>query len=322
MKAIVQQAYGSTEMLSYADAPMPVVGPDGVLIRVRAAGVDPGVWHMMTGLPLAGRLVLGLRKPKVAIRGWDVAGIVEGVGAQVTRFRRGDAVFGTTDGSFAEFACAPERKLQLKPPNLSFEEAAALPVSGTTALTGLRDAGGIRAGQRVLIIGAGGGVGHLAVQLAKHFGAEVTGVCSAAKAEFVSALGADHIIDYTGEKLSGSYDLILDMAGGRSLTELRALLTPAGTLVLGGGEGGGRILGSTERSIRALFVTPFVRQRLRGLLSLPKPESLSVLAELATAGAVLPKIDRTFALPDAAAAVDYLVTAHPRGKIALTLGSD
>lgn len=319
MKAIAQDAYGSTDMLSYSDVPLPEVGADGVLIKVRAAGLDPGVWHLMTGLPLVGRLALGLRKPRERVRGWDVAGVVEAVGERVTRFKPGDQVFGIAPGSFAEYVCTTPEKLKHKPENLSFEQAAALPISGMTALTGLRDVGGIEAGQNVLIIGAGGGVGHLAVQLAKHFGAHVTGVCSAAKAEFVAGLGAERVIDYRSEKLSGQYDLILDMAGNRPLAELRALLTSSGTLVLGGGENGGRWMGGTDRSLRAQLLSPFVRQRLRGLLALPKPESLSAIAELATAGAVVPRIDRAFALPEAATAIDYLVTAHPRGKVVITV---
>ncbi|MFE3258634.1 NAD(P)-dependent alcohol dehydrogenase [Nocardia sp. NPDC059091] len=314
MKAIAQDAYGTVDMLSYTDIPTPDTGQDGVLVRVRAAGVDPSVWHFMTGEPRIARLALGLRAPRERVRGWDVAGIVEAVGPQVTEFRTGDEVFGTVPGSFAEFACAPAMKLQRKPVNLSFEQAAALPISGMTALTGLRDAGRIEAGQRVLIIGAAGGVGHLAVQLAKHYGTEVTGVCSGASTAFVTDLGADHVIDYTTETLTGHYDLILDMAGNRPLPLLRSLLTATGTLVLGGGEGGGRWFGGLGRSLRAQLLSPFTRHRLRSLLTLPKPETLCTLAELATAGALTPRIDRTFALPEATAAITHLAAGHSTGK--------
>ncbi|MEC3918545.1 NAD(P)-dependent alcohol dehydrogenase [Nocardia sp. CDC160] len=320
MKAIAQEVYGGTDVLSYTDIPMPEVGQDGVLIRVRAAGVDPSVWHFMTGEPLVARLALGLRRPRERVRGWDVSGIVEEVGPRVREFRPGDEVFGTVPGSFAEFACAPALKLAHKPERLSFEQAAALPISGMTALNGLRDSGHIEAGQHVLIIGAAGGVGHLAVQLAKHYGAEVTGVCSGDSAEFVRDLGADRTIDYTTEKLTGRYDLILDMAGNRPLPLLRSLLTDSGTLVLGGGEGGGRFFGGLGRSVRAQLLSPFTRQRLRSLLSLPKPETLRTLAELATAGALTPRITRTYTLPEAAVAIENLGSGHACGKSVLVVG--
>ncbi|WP_067822270.1 NAD(P)-dependent alcohol dehydrogenase [Nocardia inohanensis] len=319
MKAITQSAYGTTDALSYAEVPTPVPGKGEVLVRVQAAGVDPSVWHIMTGLPLVARPALGLRAPRIKIRGWDVAGVVESVGPGVTRFQPGDEVFGTVPGSFAEFACGAEKNLHVKPKNIDFATAAAIPTSGMTAVAGLRDSGQIRAGQRVLIIGAGGGVGHLAVQLAKHYGTEVTGVCSTGKVDFVKWLGADHVIDYTRETLTGPYDLILDMAGNRTLPDLRRLLTPSGTLVLGGGENGGRWMAGTDRSLRAVLLNPFVRHRLRALLSLADPEILTALAELAAAGTVLPRLDRTFALPDAAAAIDYLAESHPAGKVVLTV---
>ncbi|MBL1074025.1 NAD(P)-dependent alcohol dehydrogenase [Nocardia sp. 2] len=319
MKAIAQQRYGSTDTLEYTDVPVPEPGADGVLIRVRTAGMDPSVWHLMTGTPLLARLALGLRAPRLPIRGWDVAGVVERVGPRVTRLRPGDEVFGTVPGSFAEFACAPEKQLVVKPAELSWEQAAALPTSGMTALDGLRRVGRIQAGQQVLILGAGGGVGHLAVQLATHFGAHVTGVCSTSKADFVRGLGAERVIDYTRESLTGTYDLILDMAGARPIAETRRLLTATGTLVLGGGEDDGRWFGPSARSLHALYLNPFTRQRLVGLLSLAKPETLRALADLVTTGAVLPHIDRTFALSEVAAAVDHLVTAHPKGKIVLAV---
>ncbi|MFF2549818.1 NAD(P)-dependent alcohol dehydrogenase [Nocardia sp. NPDC058058] len=319
MKAITQYAYGTVDMLAYEDVPSPKPGPDEVMIRVHAAGVDPGVWHIMTGRPLIARAALGLRRPRETIRGWDVSGVVEAVGADVIRFKRGDAVFGTTGGSFAEYACAAESKFQPKPENLDFVAAAALPTSGMTALTGLREVGRVESGWNVLIIGASGGVGHLAVQLACHLGARVTGVCGGDSAEFVTSLGATRVIDYRRETLTGTYDFILDMAGNRPIPELRALLTPTGTLVIGGGEGDGRWFGGTGRTARAQLISPFVRHRLAGLLSLPKPETLREVAELAASGAWAPRIDRTFALSDAPAAIDYLVSGHPRGKIALVV---
>ncbi|MEU0545918.1 NAD(P)-dependent alcohol dehydrogenase [Nocardia sp. NPDC005978] len=319
MKAIIQCEYGTTAALSYADIPEPVAGPGQVLVRVRAAGLDPSVWHLMTGLPLIGRLALGVRRPRVPVRGWDLAGVVAAVGPGVTEFAPGDEVYGGADGAFAEFACTAAEKLLRKPANLSVEQAAALPISGMTALRGLRSVGRIAAGQRVLIIGAGGGVGHLAVQLAVHDGAHVTGVCSAAKRDFVAALGTERVIDYTSEKLTGVYDLVLDMAGNRPLSQLRELLTPTGTVVLGGGENGGRWFGGTERSMGAMLLSPLVKQRLCGLLSLPNPADLAAVGELAAAGAMVPRIDRTFALADAAAAIDYLTGSHPAGKVVLTV---
>jgi NADPH:quinone reductase-like Zn-dependent oxidoreductase len=282
-----------------------------VLVRVHAAGVDQGVWHVTAGLPYLVRIMgFGLRTPKVRVRGTDVAGRVEAVGANVTAFRAGDAVFGTCDGSFAEYACAREHRFARKPANLSFEQAAAVPVSGCTALHGLRDKGEIRAGQRVLIIGAGGGVGTFAVQLAKAFGAHVTGVCSTAKADLVASIGADAVVDYTREDFADGwprYDLILDAAGNRSVSHLRRALTPGGTLVIVGGERGGRWTGGFERQVLwAPAVSVFVGQRLRSLISTERTEDLEVLRERIEAGEVAPVVDRTYPLSEVPAAIRYL----------------
>jgi NADPH:quinone reductase-like Zn-dependent oxidoreductase len=250
MRAVVRESYGGPEVLRLDRVPRPVVKGDDVLVRVRAAGVDRGVWHMMTGLPYLGRLGFGIRKPKDRVLGLDLAGTVEAVGADVTRFAVGDAVYGSGRGSYAEYAVAPETKLAAKPQGLSFEQAAAVPVSAVTALLGLR-AGKIREGQKVLVTGASGGVGSYAVQLAKAFGAQVTGVCSAGKVEFVRTLGADHVIDYTREDFAdaGPYDLILDIAGNPPISRLRRALTPTGTAVITGGEGGGKLTGGMHRQL-------------------------------------------------------------------------
>ncbi len=321
MKAIVQDTYGSIEVLKIEDVDKPVVGDGDVLVRVHAAGVDPGVWHLMAGLPYMVRIMgFGLRKPKVRVRGWDVGGRVEAVGKDVTQFQPGDEVFGACDGSFAEYACGPEDKFMPKPANLSFEQAAAVTVSGLTALQGIRDAGKVEHGQKVLIIGAAGGVGTFAVQIAKAFGAEVTGVCSTTKTDLVRSIGADHAIDYTREDFANGrqhYDVILDTAGNRSLSHLRRALTPRGTLVIIGGEAGGRWFGGTERNLRALMLSPFVRQKLRSLFAKGRKEDLQSLKELVEAGKVTPVIDRTYPLSEAPEAIRYLEEGHARGKVVI-----
>jgi NADPH:quinone reductase-like Zn-dependent oxidoreductase len=323
VKAIVQATYGSADVLQIKDIDEPVVRDDDVLVRVRAAGVDPGVWHLMTGLPYLLRIMgYGIRAPKDRVRGMDLAGRVEAIGSKVTQFRAGDAVFGTCNGAFAEYACAREDTLAPKPANLTFEQAAAVPVSACTALHGLRDKGRVRAGQMVLIIGAAGGVGTFAVQLAKVFGAEVTGVCGTTKADLVRSIGADHVVDYTREDFTATglrYDVILDTAGNRSLSRLRRALSPDGTLVLVGGEGGGRWLGGMDRFLRALILSPFVGQQLIGLLSEERKEDLQSLRELIEAGRLTPVIDRTYPLGEAAQAVRYLAGGHARGKVVLTV---
>lgn len=323
MKAIFQDTYGSADVLELRDIERPEIDDDEVLVRVHAAGVDPGVWHLMTGLPYLIRIAgYGFRAPKSPVRGNDLAGRVEAVGKDVTQFHVGDEVFGTSDGTFAEYVSAKASKVALKPVNLSFEQAAAVPTSALTALQGLRDHAEAQPGQHVLIIGASGGIGTFAVQLAKAFGAEVTGVCSTTKVDLVRSLGADHVIDYVRDdftKMAQRYDVILDMAGNRSLSMLRRALTPEGTLVIIGGEEGGRWLGGTDRQIRALLWSPFVRQRLRTFVAKESAEDLLVLKELIESGKVTPVIDRTYALREAPAAIRHLKEGHARGKLVLSV---
>jgi NADPH:quinone reductase-like Zn-dependent oxidoreductase len=310
MKAIVQDTYGSPDVLQLREIDKPVVGDDEVLVRVHAAGIDQGVWHLMTGLPYLVRIAgVGLRAPKNHVRGVEVAGRVEAVGEKVTGLQPGDEVFGTCRGSFAEYACARPDRLAPKPTNLTFEQAAAVPVSGCTALQAVRDRGKVRPGQRVLIIGAGGGVGTFAVQLAKAFGAEVTGVCSTTKMDLVRSIGADHVIDYTREGFPDGrdlYDVILDVAGNRSLSQLRRTLAPEGTLVLVGGEGGGPWFGGVDRQLRALVLSLFVRQKLGTWIATQPKEDLETLRELLEAGKVRPIVDRTFPLNEVPEAIRYL----------------
>jgi 2-desacetyl-2-hydroxyethyl bacteriochlorophyllide A dehydrogenase len=328
MKAIVQDVYGPPDILQLRDIDTPVVGDDDVLVRVQAAGVDPGVWHLMTGLPYLVRFMgMGLRAPKGRVRGLDLAGRVEAVGSNVTRFRPGDEVFGACghsgEGSFAEYTLASADRLALKPANLTFEQAAAVPVSACTALQGLRDAGRVQPGQKVLIVGAGGGVGTFAVQLAKAFGAEVTGVCNPTKVDLVQSVGADHVIDYTrGDVVDGTrrYDLILDTGGNRSLSHLRRALAPHGTLVIVGGEGGNRWSGGFGRQIlRAPLLSLFVSQSLRSLNAQVRTEDLDVLKGLIESGKVTPVIDRTYPLAQAPDAIRYMHERHARGKVVVTV---
>jgi len=318
MKAITQDRYGSADVLELRDIEPPTIGDGDVLIRVEAAGVDAGVWHLMTGTPYLVRLATGLRAPKTRVRGMDVAGRVEAVGAKVTRFEPGDEVFGVCEGAFADFAVAKPDKLVPKPTNVSAEQAAAVPTSATTALRALRDTGGVQSGQSVLVIGAGGGVGSFAVQLAKAFGAEVTGVCSTSKIDLVKSLGADHVVDYTQENITGSYDLILDIAGNRPLRTLRRLLTPRGTLVIVGGEGGGRWLGM-GRQFRALAIGPFVRQRLRMMIAFTGEKDLLFLAELLEAGKLVPAVERTYPLSETPEAIRRWAAGQALGKLVITV---
>ncbi|HET7138756.1 MAG TPA: NAD(P)-dependent alcohol dehydrogenase [Arthrobacter sp.] len=323
MKAIAQDVYGNSGVLQLLDIPQPVPGNGEVLIRVRAAGVDQGVWHLMTGQPYLIRLFgFGLRKPKVRVRGREVAGVVEAVGPGVTRFQPGDEVFGAGEGSFAEFVCAKESRLARKPLSLTFEEAAAAPISAVTALQAVRDAGQVSTGQKVLVIGAGGGVGSFAVQLAKAFGAKVTGVCSTGKVELVRSLGADHVIDYTRDDFARAgllYDVILDTAGNRPLSVLRRVLTPRGTLVIVGGEGGGKITGGFERSMGAPLASLFSGQKFKGLVSTENHRDLEVLTMLIEAGSVKPAVDKVYALADAPDAVEYMHEGRARGKVVVRL---
>jgi NADPH:quinone reductase-like Zn-dependent oxidoreductase len=323
MKAIVQDIYGTTDVLGLRDLDKPEIADDEVLVRVHAAGVDRGVWHVMTGLPYPIRLAgYGLRAPKTPVPGADVAGVVEAVGKDVTRFQPGDEVFGIGKGAFAEYARAREAKLAPKPANLTFEQAAVVAISGLPALQGLRDHGKVRPGQKVLIIGASGGVGTYAVQLAKAFGAEVTGVCSTTKVDVVRSLGADHVIDYTRADFAEGgqrYDVILDIGGNSSLSRLRRALTPRGTLVIVGGETGGRWLGGTDRQIRALMLSPFLGQKLGTFISKENHKDMLVLKELIEAGKVTPVIDRTYPLSDVPQAIRYVEEGHARGKVVITV---
>ncbi|MGH3879847.1 MAG: NAD(P)-dependent alcohol dehydrogenase [Actinophytocola sp.] len=311
MKAIVQDTYGEADVLRFEDIDRPVAGRGELLVEVRAAGVDAGVWHLMAGMPLIGRPAMGWSRPKMRVRGLELAGRVVAVGEGVTRFKEGDEVFGTGWGAFAEYVRVKEDKAAHKPANLSFEQAAAVPVSACTALQALRKG---ENAARVLVIGAGGGVGTYAVQLAKASGAQVTGVCSTAKADLVRGLGAE-VVDYTSEELTGTYDLILDIAGLRKLGTLRKHLTRDGTLVFVGGEGGGRWLGGMQRSLGGLLLSPFGKQNLRGLFATEPAADLEHLRSLIEAGTVTPVLDRTFPLAQAADAVRYQHAGKARGKI-------
>lgn len=323
MKAIVQDRYGSADVLEFRDIAEPIVGENDVLVRVYAAGCGPDVWHVMTGMPYMARPVIGLRRPKLAVRGWDLAGTVEAVGKNVSDFTVGDEVMGTGDGSFAELVATQPDKLVSKPSNLTFEQAAAIPVSGTTALRAVRDEGSVQPGQRVLVIGAAGGVGSLVVQIAKALGAEVTGVSSTSKTDLVRSIGADEVIDYTRDDFtdgSRRWDLIVDTAGRRPLRQLRRALTPKGTLVVVGGDGGGRWTGGFFRGIlRGPLVSLFVGQRLRGLATKIQKEDLLTLVEMIEAGTITPVIDRTYPLIEAPDAIRHLEQGHAAGKIVVTV---
>jgi NADPH:quinone reductase-like Zn-dependent oxidoreductase len=323
MKAIVQETYGPADAAGLRDIGRPEAGEGEVLVRVHAAGVDRGVWHLMTGLPYPVRLAgYGIRAPKSPVPGMDLAGVVAAAGKNATRFQPGDEVFGIGQGTFAEYARARESKLALKPANLSFGQAAVVAISGLPALQGLRDHGRVNPGQQVLIIGASGGVGTFAVQLAKAFGAEVTGVCSTTKAGLVHSLGASHVIDYTRDDFAQTgqrYDLILDIGGNSPLSRLRRALTPRGTLVIVGGEAGGRWLGGTDRQLRALLLSPLVRHKLTTFISADKHHDLVVLKDLIKAGQLTPVIDRTYPLSEALKAIRYLQEGHARGKIVITM---
>ena len=321
MRAIVQDSYGPVDRWRLTEIARPQIADTEVLVKMRAAGIDRGTWHAMTGLPYLGRVYFGLRRPKRPVPGLDIAGTVVAIGAKVTRFAVGDEVFGIGKGSFGEYAAAREDKLAPKPANVTFEQAAVVAISGLTALQSLRDAGRVKPEQHVLVIGASGGVGTFAVQIAKSLGAKVTGVCSAAKADLVSAIGADHVIDYTqGDFADGPqrYDLILDIAGNTPLPRLRRILTPRGTLVIVGGEDSGRWTG-LSRQLRAVALSPFVRQQLT--IRIPKETHVDIqrLAELIEAGQLTPIVDRTYQLADAAGAMRHLEAGHARGKIAITI---
>jgi NADPH:quinone reductase-like Zn-dependent oxidoreductase len=324
MRAIVQDTYGPADVLELREIERPEVGENDVLVRVRAAGSGPDVWHIMTGQPYMARAALGFRRPKVRVRGWDVAGTVEAVGASVTDFGPGDEVMGVAEGgSFAEYAVTSPDKLVPKPANLSFEQAAALPISGVTALQALRDKAHVQPGQTVLVIGAGGGVGTLAVQVAKAFGAHATGVASSSKLDLVRSIGADDVIDYTREDFtdgSMKWDVIVDTAGRRPLRQLRRALTPKGTLVVVGGDGGGRWTGGFFRGmLRGPLVSPFVGQKLMGLNSKVTREDLQGVAELAEAGKLTPVIGHTYALSETPEAIRELEAGHAAGKLVIAV---
>jgi NADPH:quinone reductase-like Zn-dependent oxidoreductase len=321
MQAIIHSRYGPPDVLDLKDIDTPVITDEAVLVRVHAAAVGKGDWLTVQGLPYVARMRYGLPKPKHPVPGFDVAGRIEAVGSNVTRLQSGDAVFGWCDGSFAEYASVPEDQLVLKPSNLTFEQAAAVPISGFAALQALRDTGGVQPGQTAVVIGASGGVGSFAVQLAKAFGAEVTGVCSTKSLEMVRSIGADQVIDYTQEDFTRTgrrYDLILEMAGNRSLADLRRALTPKGTLVLVGGSGGRWFMG-TGRTLRAVLVSPFVGQRLRSFLSKPRGADLVVLKDLIDAGKITPVIDRAFPLSETPEAIRYVGERSTKGKTVITV---
>jgi NADPH:quinone reductase-like Zn-dependent oxidoreductase len=327
MKAIVQDGYGSPEVLTLSEIDRPVVKGDEVLVRVHATSVNPADWHLMRGDPRIARLDFGLRKPKHSIPGCDLAGRVEAVGENVTMIQPGDEVFGSPFGhgfgAFAEFCvCVSEDLLALKPANLSFDQAAAVPLAALTALQGLRDHGRVEPEHKVLIVGASGGVGTFAVQIAKSFGAEVTGVCSTRNVEMVRSLGADHVIDYTQEDFTQAgqrYDLIFQCAGTRSPSGLRRALAPKGTLVPISGESDGHWIGPLGRAIKAVVLFRFVSQRVVIFTVKPNKEDLQFLKELIEAGKVTPVIDRRHSLGEVPEAIRYLEEGHARGKVVVTV---
>jgi NADPH:quinone reductase-like Zn-dependent oxidoreductase len=323
MQAILQDEYGPVDVLRRGQTARPEIAENEVLVRVHAAGMDRGTWHMMTGRPYLLRVMgFGFRGPKNRVPGIDVAGTVAAVGSSVTRFAVGDEVYGMSRGSFAEYAAVLEDKLAGKPVNLSFEQAAVVPISAGTAIQALHDAGRAQRGQKVLILGASGGVGSFAVQLAKALGAEVTGVSSTAKTDLVRSLGADHVLDYTQDDFADGtrhYDLILDIGGNPPLSRLRRALTPTGTAVIVGGEEGGRWTGGFGRSLRAPLVSLFVRQRLTMLASKERASDLERLTPLIEGGQVTPSIDRTYTLNEVPDAMRHLEAGDVRGKIAITV---
>jgi NADPH:quinone reductase-like Zn-dependent oxidoreductase len=325
MKAIVQEAYGSPDVLEFRDIDKPAIGANDVLVRVRAAGVNPADWALVGGLPYVARPLYGMGKPKNPVRGTDVAGEVEAVGASVTRFRPGDEVFGWSGhlgGAFAEYASVSEDALVTKPAKLTFEQAAAVPMAGTVALLAVRDYGKVQAGQQVLINGASGGIGSFAVQIAKSLGAEVTGVCSTRNMDLVRSIGADHVIDYTKVDFTRTgqrYDFILDNVANRSLADLRRALTPKGTLVPNGGGFDHRWMASGGRLIRAKVSFAFVSQSVRTFIASSKQQNLVVLKELIEAGKIRPVIDRTYTLSETPEAISYVGQGHARGKVVVTL---
>jgi NADPH:quinone reductase-like Zn-dependent oxidoreductase len=321
MRAILQDSYGEADVLRSGRIARPGIGDNEVLVRVHAAGLDRGTWHLMTGKPYLLRLAFGLRGPKNPVPGRDVAGTVEAVGSAVSKFSVGDEVYGVAPGSFAEYAVAREDKLARKPANISFEQAAVVPISALTAQDAVT-IGRIEPGHHVLITGASGGVGSYAVQLAKAAGAEVTGVASTTKLDLVLALGADHVIDYTRDDFAESenrYDVIIDIAGNPSLSRLRRALTPTGTAVLTGGEEGGSLTGGMNRQLGSLILSLFVRQRLTMFINKERGSDLERLTDLIEAGKVTPSVDRTYPLEQVPDAMRHLEAGKVRGKVAITV---
>jgi NADPH:quinone reductase-like Zn-dependent oxidoreductase len=321
MRAVVQDVYGEADVLRLDRIARPAIGPKEALVRIEAAGVDRGVWHLMAGEPYAARLAFGLRRPSNPVRGRELAGVVEAVGAEVTTVRPGDRVYGVGEGTFAEYARARADKLAPWPAGLTAEQAAVVPISATTALQAVRDHGRVQSGQTVLVIGASGGVGTFAVQIAKAAGARVTAVASTGKLDLVRSLGADDVVDYRATDLAAlgrRFDVVLDIGGNRPLGTLRKLLTPTGTLVIVGGEDGGRWLG-LRRQLTAVLLSPFLRQNLRMFVASERAADLEVLREMIEARTVAPVVDRAFPLDDAAAAVEHMSTGKARGKVVVTV---
>jgi len=320
LKAAVYTRYGPPDVVQITDVEKPIPKDNEILIRVRAASVNPLDWHYMRGTPYVVRIGAGLRKPKVTRLGVDVAGQVEAVGRNVTQFKPGDAVFGMCRGAFAEYVCASESAVAMKPDNLTFEQAASVPVAAVTALQGLRDKGKVKPGQKVLINGAAGGVGTFGVQIAKSFGADVTGVCSTRNVEMVRSLGAGRVIDYTQEDFTKSgrrYEIMLDLVGNRSLSDCRRALTAEGTLVLAGGTDKGRWLGPLAGVLKAVVLSRFVRQKLVMILAKPSKEDLTILHELLKDGKITPVIDKRYRLNAVPEAIRYLEQGHARGKVVI-----
>jgi NADPH:quinone reductase-like Zn-dependent oxidoreductase len=322
MKAAVYTSYGPPDVVQITVVEKPVPNDNEVLIKVRAASVNPYDWHFMRGMPYFLRIVAGLRQPKDPRLGADVAGQVEAIGRNVTQFKSGDEVFGICRGAFAEYARASESTLAIKPKSVTFEQAVSSPIAALTALQSLRDKGHIQPGQRVLINGAAGGVGTFGVQIAKSYGAEVTGVCSTGNVEMVRSIGADQVVDYTQDDFTKSgqrYDIILDAVGNHSLSACRRILNPKGILVMAGGTAGRWMIGPLTSGIRASVVSPFVSQNMVGILARPNREDLTILGVLMATGKVTPVIDRRYSLSEVPEAIRYLETGHARGKVVITL---
>ena len=324
MKAIIQDRYGPPEVLRLGEVDKPVAGDDEVLVRVHAASVNARDWHMMRGDPYAARLAMGFRGPKIKVRGTDFAGRVEAVGSAVTRFHTGDEVFGEVEGAFAEYLRVPAGLVEATPAGFTFEQAAAIPLAGNTALVGLRDLARVQPGQQVLINGASGGVGTFAVQIAKAYGASVTAVCSTRNVELVGSIGADHVVDYTREDFARGkerYDVVFDLVGNRSLADCRRALTPGGTLILSGGgvSEGGSLVGPIGLIVQGQLRSRFVSHRILVLSARPSQANLATLRELAETGKVTPVIDRRYPLSETAEAIRYLEGEHARAKVVLNV---